>query len=111
METLHQRFHSHWEAKDAHPLLVIAAYVLDFLCIHHIRGLDAKAGQLSSQPGAKRAALKAVERLPDRFRYADVERAWPGVSRPTINRALVRLRNEGKIACIKPGRDAEWEKR
>lgn len=32
------------------------------------------------------------------------------VSRPTINRALAELRALGQIRCIKPGRDAVWEK-
>jgi DNA-binding HxlR family transcriptional regulator len=52
----------------------------------------------------------AVKRLPNRFRYADLERALPAVSRPTIARALRELRVEGAIRCIKPGCDATWEK-
>ena len=39
----------------------------------------------------------AVNRLPNRFRYADLERALPAVSRPTIARALRQLRDEGSI--------------
>ena len=53
----------------------------------------------------------AVKRLPNRFRYADLERALPAVSRPTIARALRELRAEGVVRCLKPGRDATWEKR
>jgi len=52
----------------------------------------------------------AVNRLPNRFRYADLERALPAVSRPTIARALRELRVEGAIRCVKPGRDATREK-
>jgi hypothetical protein len=38
--------------------------------------------------GAKRDLIReAVHRLPNRFRYADLERALPAVSRPTIARA------------------------
>jgi DNA-binding HxlR family transcriptional regulator len=51
----------------------------------------------------------AVGRLPNRFRYADLERALPAVSRPTIARALRELRLEGAVRCVKPGRDATWE--
>ena len=52
----------------------------------------------------------AIENLPKKFTYADVEKACPGVSRPTINRSLTELRKAGKIKCIKPGRDAVWER-
>jgi Fic family protein len=34
MEKLHTRFREHWEAGEIEPLLLIAAYLLDFLCIH-----------------------------------------------------------------------------
>ena len=34
MEQLHERFGERWDARDIEPLLVIAAFVLDFLCIH-----------------------------------------------------------------------------
>lgn len=34
METLHRRFREHRERGDVEPLILIAAYVLDFLCIH-----------------------------------------------------------------------------
>ena len=40
----------------------------------------------------------AVKRLPKHFRYADLERALPAVSRPTIARALRELRAEGAMA-------------
>jgi Fic family protein len=31
---LHRHFHDAWRADQTEPLLLIAAYVLDFLCIH-----------------------------------------------------------------------------
>ncbi|MFO8090307.1 MAG: Fic family protein [Desulfatiglandaceae bacterium] len=34
METLHRNFDSLWRAGEIEPLLLIPAYVLDFLCIH-----------------------------------------------------------------------------
>jgi CRP-like cAMP-binding protein len=52
----------------------------------------------------------AVRRLPRTFRYADVERLLPAVSRPTINRALREMRLRGAIRVVKAGRDATWEK-
>jgi DNA-binding HxlR family transcriptional regulator len=54
--------------------------------------------------------MRTVNRFPNRFRYADLERALPAISRPTIARALRELRAEGAIRCLKPGRDAMWEK-
>ena len=48
--------------------------------------------------------------MPKTFRYADVERACPGVSRPTIVRVLGALRDKGEIRCTKGGRDATWER-
>ncbi len=45
------------------------------------------------------------------FRYADLAQACPNVSRPTIKRVLGQLRKEGKVECMRPGRDAIWEKK
>ncbi len=61
--------------------------------------------------GAKRdMVLDAVERLPREFRYADLVALVPSVSRPTINRALRRLRAARVVACVKPGRSARWQR-
>lgn len=184
MERLHERFNVLWESGKVEPLLLVASYVLDFLCIHPFRdgngrmarlltllllykagyevgrfislerivedskdsyydtlhessrkwhegehnllpwweyfiGLalaaykefEARVGLLTTTRGAKREmVLNAVELLPQRFQVADVERLSPGASRPTINRVLAELRDGGRIACIKPGRGAVWEK-
>jgi Fic family protein len=81
--------------------VLIAAY-LEF---------EQRVGQIGSGRGAKREmVVNCVRRLPDVFRYADVERACPGVSRPTIVRALGELRDAGEIRCTKGGRDATWER-
>ncbi|MGL6140639.1 MAG: Fic family protein [Planktothrix sp.] len=34
MEQLHQRFNQFWNQGEVEPLLLIASYILDFLCIH-----------------------------------------------------------------------------
>ena len=81
--------------------VLIAAY-LEF---------EQRVGQMGSGRGAKREmVVNCVRRLPDVFRYADVERACPGVSRPTIVRALGELRDAGEIRRVKVGRDATWER-
>jgi CRP-like cAMP-binding protein len=72
---------------------------------------ERRVGVVTTARGAKREMVfDVINRLPDEFRIADIERACPGVSRPTINRALSELRKSGKIRCIKPGRDARWQK-
>lgn len=185
MERLHERFSHLWEEGRYDPLLLIPAYVLDFLCIHPFLDGNGRMARLlsllllyhagyevgryisleliveqtkegyydslyrSSQGwhegehsllpwweyflgvmlrsayvefarrvgavigarGAKREMIfDVIERLPAEFHFADVERACPGVSRPTINRALGALRQAGRIALTKAGRDATWKK-
>jgi len=185
MAALHERFDVEWNAGSTDRLLLIAAYVLDFLCIHPFldgngrtarlitllllyqagyevgryisieqiveetrdgyydallrssegwheskhsllpwweyllgvavltayRRLDERLGALTSRRGAKQQMVVAtIGRLPDTFRHADVSRACPGVSRPTIQRVLRKLRDAGEIELVRAGRDAEWRK-
>lgn len=70
-----------------------------------------RVGQMGTGRGAKREmVIDCVRHLPAMFRYADIERACPGVSRPTIVRVLGELRDNGEIRCTKGGRDATWER-
>jgi Fic family protein len=81
--------------------VLIAAY-LEF---------EQRVGQLGVGRGAKRTmVIDCIRHLPGNFRYADIERACPGVSRPTIVRVLGELRDNGEIRCTKGGRDAKWER-
>jgi Fic family protein len=70
-----------------------------------------RVGRITSARGAKRAMVRsAVRRLPARFKLADLQDMCPGVSYPTLKRALAELRR-GKLArCLGKGRDAEWER-
>lgn len=186
MERLHFLFKEQWENNRVDPLLLIPAYVFDFLCIHpftdgngriarlltllllyqagfevgryisleHLvekqregyydalykssqgwhrgkhsllpwweyflgvmlltayREFERRTGELTSAHGAKtEMVMAAIQKLPATFQYADLAKACPNVSRPTIKRVLGRLREEGSVECIKPGRDAVWEKR
>ena len=185
MERLHARFSFFLEEGRFDPLLLIPAYVLDFLCIHPFldgngrmarlltllllyqsgyevgryisleqiveqtregyydslyrssqgwhegehsllpwweyflgvmlrsayREFERRVGVVTRARGAKREMIvDAVARLPTEFRFADLERACPGVSRPTINRALAEMRREGVLVLAKSGRDATWRK-
>ncbi len=72
---------------------------------------EQRVGQMSSGRGAKREmVIDCIHHMPKTFRYADIERACPGVSRPTIVRVLGELRDKGDIRCTKSGRDAAWER-
>jgi len=186
MEKLHSLFNDYWNQGEVDPLLIIPAYVLDFLCIHpfldgngrmarlltllllykagyevgrfisleylvesqregyydalfkssdgwhtgqhsltpwweYFLGVmllgaymefERRTGEFTNTHGAKsEMVLSAVAKLPAQFHYADIAQACPNVSRPTIKRVLGKLRDEGKIECIKSGRDAIWEKK
>jgi len=101
-----QRWH---EAK--HSLVPWWEYFVGVMLVKAYRDFEDRVGVTSARRGAKRDMIRdAVNRLPNQFRYADLERALPAVSRPTIARALRELRSEGVIRCLKPGRNATWQK-
>jgi Fic family protein len=87
-------------------------YLLGVVLLASYREFERRVGALTARRGAKRDMIvDAVSRIGAQFKYADLERLLPGVSRPTINRVLRELRIRGDIRCVKPGRDAMWEKR
>jgi len=95
-----------------HNILPWWEYFLGVMLFGSYQEFERRVGLVSTSRGAKREMiLDTVNRLPGKFQIGDIERTCPGVSRPTINRALKELKDQGKIACIKPGRDARWEKR
>jgi Fic family protein len=184
MQDLHEQFNRHWQEETIEPLLLIATYGLDFLCVHPFldsngrmsrllsllllyqagyevgryisleaiiertkesyyetlqrcsqgwhegdhellpwweyflgvvlsayRELEQRVGVVTTQKGAKQEMVAdAIARLPRQFQIADVQKACPTVSRPTINRVLAHLKQDGRVRCIKGGRDALWEK-
>lgn len=184
MQELHERFDRCWQEEKIEPLLAIASYILDFLCIHPFldgngrmarllsllllyragydvgryisleaiiertkdsyyeslyrssqgwhegrhdllpwweyffgvvlsayRDFEDRVGVVASQKGAKQERVAdAIARLPQQFQIADIQKACPTVSRPTINRVLASLKREGRVTCIRGGRDALWQK-
>jgi hypothetical protein len=73
---------------------------------------ERRTGEFTNAHGAKSEMVaSAIAKLPAQFHYADLARACPNVSRPTIKRVMGKLRAEGKIEGVKSGRDAIWEKR
>jgi Fic family protein len=94
-----------------HSLVPWWEYFVGVMLVKAYQQFEERVGVTTARRGAKRDMIRdAVNRLPNRFRYADLERALPAVSRPTIARALRELRAEGAVRCVKPGRDAAWEK-
>ncbi|GAB4278097.1 MAG: Fic family protein [Coriobacteriia bacterium] len=76
------------------------------------REFEDRVGHVTRGRGAKREmVLECIRHLPPVFRYADIARACPGISRPTIVRVLGELRDNGEIECTKRGRDATWQKK
>jgi len=65
------------------------------------RDFEQRVGVVTTARGAKREMVQdAVARLPQNFKVADVERACPGTSRPTINRALGVFPNKRHFCFI-----------
>ncbi|MBN1760655.1 MAG: Fic family protein [Chitinispirillaceae bacterium] len=72
---------------------------------------EERVGTITTVRGAKRVMVEnAILHLPNRFRIADIQRACPAVSYPTLKRALSNMANKKRIRCLGKGRDAEWER-
>lgn len=72
---------------------------------------EARVGTLTSARGAKRQMVQnAVRRLQQRFAINELQRACPGVSYPTLQRALGDLRKQKVVRCVGRGPDAQWER-
>ncbi|MDA3937292.1 MAG: Fic family protein [Actinomycetota bacterium] len=93
-----------------HDLLPWLDYFLGVLLAAY-REFEDRVGSVQSPKGAKRdLVIDSIRRLPVKFTHADVVQACPGVSRPTVDRALRGLREAGEIRLLKSGRDAQWER-
>jgi len=57
MDRLHEGFQTTWEGGKVEPLVVIAAYVLDFLCIHPFRDGNGRMARLLTLQLLYRAGL------------------------------------------------------
>jgi Fic family protein len=96
--------------RATHDLAPWSAYFLGIV-LQACQQFDREMDVASPPRGAKRDRVaQAVGRLPTEFRYADLERLVPSISRPTINRTLRRLRVERVVRCVRPGRNARWQR-
>jgi len=97
-----------WHESE-HDLLPWWEYFLGML-IAAYKEFEDRVGTITSARGAKREMVRnAVVRMRGRFTIADLQKACPGVSYPTLQRALGELRKMGKVKCLRRGADAEWE--
>lgn len=72
---------------------------------------EERVGTITTARGAKREMVQqAIKRMPSRFRFGELQKACPGISYPTLKRALMDLKQQKKIRCLGKGRDAEWER-
>lgn len=72
---------------------------------------EGRVGTITSAKGAKREMVRqAIERMIGRFTVGELKRVCPGVSYPTLQRALAELKKQRKIKCLGRGPDAQWER-
>ena len=90
-----------WPRRTIHEYLMVG-----LLPRHPHRGLQGVRGPCRHHHVCERA----VERLPARFRFGELQRACPGISYPTLKRALLDLKRKKIVRCLGKGREAQWER-
>lgn len=94
-----------------HTLTPWWQYFLGIMLLTTYREFEDRVGITSTARGAKKEmVIDAINRLPVLFQISEIIEACPNISRPTINRVLQEMTKDRKIHCIKPGRDATWQK-
>lgn len=97
--------------EGGHSLTGWWEYLTGVVIFSAYKEFSERAGAISSRRGGKRElVLDVIGRLGGAFRYAQIERACPDVSRPTIMRVLDELKVAGKIRPVGRGPAASWEK-
>jgi len=101
---------SHGWKERQHLLLPWWNYFLQIVLTSAYCEFEQKVTSLRKS-GAKKEMLENIIRdLPKVFSIADLERHAIGISRPTMNRTLAKLKQDGTIKKVCVGRDALWEK-
>jgi Fic family protein len=100
----------HWHEGE-HSLTRWWEYLTGVVILSAYREFSQRTSSITARRGAKRElVLEVIARLGQTFRYAEIEKACPDVSRPTIIRVLEELKGEGKIRPLGRGPAAAWEK-
>jgi len=94
-----------------HSLMRWWDYFLGVILLAAYREFESRVGVVTSLRGSKRElVIDVIRRLPPSFRFAEVERVCPDVSRPTIQRVFDELRRKGVLRSTGRGPLARWEK-
>lgn len=74
------------------------------------RELENRVGNIKEQHGSKNERIRnVITGIIGEFMVSSIEEKCPGISRPTINGVLAKMREEGKIECTQTGRYAKWK--
>lgn len=96
--------------KGEHDLVPWWNYFLSTL-IAAYKEFEQRVGKITTTKGAKREMVfAAIEKLPDEFSFADVQRACAGISFATLKRSLQELKKKEVIRTVGKGRDAKYRK-
>jgi len=75
------------------------------------REFETRVGETKSPRGSKsERLLAAIDQLPDTFRFADLQRACPGVSVDLVRKVLNDLKSGRDLECSGRGPQATWTK-
>jgi Fic family protein len=97
----------HEGTHDPWPLI---NYLL-FIIKTGYKEFESRASAIKPPRGEKHERIiEAFESLPETFAMADLAAKCPGISLETVRKAIKALKNEGKVAVLKAGRDALWRK-
>jgi Fic family protein len=108
-ETLHAASQGWHESQ--HRLTRWWEYLTGVVILSAYREFASRSGAITLRRGAKREqVIDVIHRLGRTFRYADIEKACPDVSRPTIMRVLEELKAKAEIRPTGRGPAAAWEK-
>ena len=101
---------SHKWHEGQHDLRPWWNYFLGMLTAGY-KEFELRVGTISSARGAKREMVqRAIEQMAGRFTIGDLRRVCPGVSYPTLQRALADLKRKRKVRCLGRGPDSQWER-
>jgi len=94
----------HENTHQMHPWF---EYFIGVVLLKTYQEFESRVGIITRAKGAKGDAVRqAIARLPQRFKFSDIERTCPGVSVATIRLTLQKLKKDKKVRCIKAGKDA-----
>jgi Fic family protein len=98
-----------WHQGKHHPWHYINFLLYTLLDAY--KEFERRVGDMASPRGEKQdLVLNAVDRGPETFNVADLQRTCPGVSVDMIRHVLKQLRQQGLVKCLGRGRNATWQK-